>query len=157
MAALQSERVWELERVQENWARPTRPQLLLCDVTEDLGLVRRRTARQWNRVLFLVTAFAAAVCLIAMTARTVQQTMAVRTFPPVSQTLTVHVAKGDTLWQYAARYGDPDQYILARVDTLARANHLSADAVLRPGQTLRIPVQNPAALASLASRHAPRA
>ncbi|GEM_PF-5082746 len=52
----------------------------------------------------------------------------------------ITVGRGDTLWSIAQEYGDPDQYILERVDALAKANNLKRGAVLREGQTLVIPV-----------------
>lgn len=53
------------------------------------------------------------------------------------------VAQGETLWTLAKRYGDPAATQLDRVDTLARANGLSASATIHPGQQLVVPVENP--------------
>lgn len=59
---------------------------------------------------------------------------------PVMATITVQ--PGDTLWSLAKKYGDPNQYILVRMDLLAQANSLRRGDVLRAGQTLTIPVTN---------------
>jgi len=66
--------------------------------------------------------------------------------------VSVHVGKGDTLWRYAARYGDPAAYMPDRVQAIARDNHLRLSAPLAPGQTLRIAVQNPIELAHLSQQ-----
>ena len=62
---------------------------------------------------------------------------------PAAPVISKRVAPGDTLWGYAARYGDPNSYILDRVETIARDNHLSSNVPLVPGQILRIAVRNP--------------
>lgn len=54
----------------------------------------------------------------------------------------VTVKQGDTLWALASRHGDPKQYILKRVDALARINDLGTSSVLYEGQTLIVPVGN---------------
>lgn len=48
-----------------------------------------------------------------------------------AESVTYQVRGGDSLWQIARDYG-------MRVDDLRRLNGLSADAVLRPGQTLKM-------------------
>ncbi len=53
------------------------------------------------------------------------------------------VQRGDSLWSLAKRYGDPNSYILDRVDVLARANKMSSGSTLMPGQRIIIPVSNP--------------
>lgn len=58
--------------------------------------------------------------------------------PPI--TATVSVRSGDTIWGLAQTYGDPDEYILERVDRISRANGLEKGEPLQPGQTLVIPV-----------------
>ncbi len=55
-------------------------------------------------------------------------------------TIRVVVNEGDTLWGLAQRHGNPDRYILARVEEIRTANHLSPRASLQPGQSLVIPV-----------------
>jgi len=64
-------------------------------------------------------------------------------------TLPMTVAPGDSLWTLARRYGDPDSYILDRVDDLARANGMTAGARLVPGQRLLVPVGNPVEIARI--------
>lgn len=54
--------------------------------------------------------------------------------------MEVTVQRGDTLWSVAQNYGDPGEYILARVDKLAKANGLARGAVLDKGQTLVVPM-----------------
>lgn len=56
--------------------------------------------------------------------------------------LEVEVGPGDTLWSIAQEYGDPNEYILARMDRLARANDLKRGEALREGQTLVIPISS---------------
>jgi len=65
---------------------------------------------------------------------------------PPTATATITVQPGDTLWSLAREYGDPDQYILERVNALARANGLGRNRMLREGQTLAIPVSSSAKL-----------
>jgi hypothetical protein len=59
------------------------------------------------------------------------------------------VQRGDSFWSLAKRYGDPNAYILDRVDVLAQANKMSATASLMPGQRIVIPVSNPIEVARL--------
>lgn len=56
-----------------------------------------------------------------------------------AMTTEITVARGDTLWDIAQRYGDPDRYILRRVSDLERANGLRRGEVLREGQRLIVP------------------
>jgi len=60
--------------------------------------------------------------------------------PALPTSIRMTVRSGDTLWSLAKRFGDPDAYILDRVDALASANHLASDARLMPGQQIMIPV-----------------
>ncbi len=59
------------------------------------------------------------------------------------------VQRGDSLWSLAKRYGDPNAYILERVDILAQANKMSSRSALMPGQRIIIPVSNPVEVARL--------
>jgi nucleoid-associated protein YgaU len=52
---------------------------------------------------------------------------------------TVEVRAGDTLWGLAQRHGDQRVSATDRFAALARANHLSPDAPLTPGQRLVVP------------------
>ena len=63
--------------------------------------------------------------------------------------LPMTVQSGDTLWKLAGRYGSPDEYILKRVDKLARANRISSSARLTPGQRIIVPVENPVEVARI--------
>jgi len=51
----------------------------------------------------------------------------------------VSVRSGDTLWSLAAEYGDPDKYILERIDELKQANGLKGGQPLYEGQVLMVP------------------
>lgn len=51
----------------------------------------------------------------------------------------VVVQKGDSLWKLADRYGDPDVYILQRVDAIARRNNIRLGESLQPGDVLYVP------------------
>ena len=55
-------------------------------------------------------------------------------------TQTVVVKPGDTLWQIALRYGDPNVYILDRVEAITRLNHMADDQALVSGQKIRVPI-----------------
>ena len=69
----------------------------------------------------------------------------------ISSTLRVPmiVQPGDSFWSLAKRYGDPNAYILDRVDVLAQANKMSAASPLMPGQRIVIPVSNPIEISRL--------
>jgi len=54
-------------------------------------------------------------------------------------TIRVIVHKGDNLWTYASKYGNPDEYILRRVHKIAKINNLEVNRPLEPGQELIIP------------------
>jgi len=74
--------------------------------------------------------------------------------PPVMAEITV--GSGDTLWGMAQKYGDPDVYILKRVDALVKANALERGSVLREGQRLIIPVTNRSAELYCGAKYASR-
>lgn len=74
--------------------------------------------------------------------------------PPPLESASITVQPGDTLWSLAEEYGDPDEYILERVDVLARANGLRRGQVLREGQTLVVPVGNRSAKEYYGGRYA---
>jgi LysM repeat protein len=69
----------------------------------------------------------------------------------ISGTLRVPmtVQPGDSLWSLAQRYGNPETYILDRVDVLAQANKMPATTSLMPGQRIVVPVSNPAEISRL--------
>lgn len=105
----------------------------------EMSLTRKRRAprvrdrAEW--LLLLITVF----MIILVTGFWVRDSIAGPVEPVIA---TITVQSGDTLWNLAKQYGDPDQYILARVDALAKANGLKRGDVLRVGQTLTIPVTN---------------
>jgi len=55
-------------------------------------------------------------------------------------TQTIVVKPGDTLWQIASRYGDPNVYILDRVEAITRLNHMADGQALVSGQEIRVPI-----------------
>jgi len=136
-----------------------RPRLVLCDVSQvpaparALAAHSHRSRNGWQRSLLslaVVSAFLFLICnciSVLWHNAVVAYAASTRTLAPV---VFVHVGKGDTLWRYAARYGDPANYMPERVQAIASENHLRPSAPLAPGQTLRISVQNPAELARLA-------
>jgi LysM repeat protein len=63
---------------------------------------------------------------------------------PTPTRVITTVQSGDTLWKLARRYGDPEVYILDRIDELANENNLKADSVLQPGQRIAIPIHGEA-------------
>jgi nucleoid-associated protein YgaU len=115
--------------------------------------MRRRGHRQniWETLLFTVTLLALlAYCLTGVVHSLSQLATASDRLPvAVSAVWPVTVHSGDTLWTYAQKYDNSNTYILERVETIARANHLAPDASLAPGQRLLIPVTNPMMLARL--------
>lgn len=48
----------------------------------------------------------------------------------------VRVHTGDTLWRIAERYGNSDEYVLARLDDIRTLNHLADGDALQPGQVV---------------------
>jgi hypothetical protein len=135
-----------------------RPLLVLCDTVGNSSLPvvqknsRHVSVRRWDAILcsaavasvllFFVLSFASSLWHSAAASYT-------SSLMPVAPVITKQVGAGDTLWGYAVRYGDPNSYILERVETIARDNHLSSDTPLVPGQTLHIAVRNPIVLAQI--------
>lgn len=140
---------------------PARPRLVLCDVSQAPAPARaaaarsRRTRHGWQRSLLSLAVACAFLFLICTCVSAlwhnavVAYAQTLRTPVPI---VAVHVGKGDTLWRYAARYGDPAVYMPERVQAIAQENGLRPSASLAPGQTLRITVQNPTLLARLTSQ-----
>jgi nucleoid-associated protein YgaU len=52
----------------------------------------------------------------------------------------VTVGEGDTLWSLAQKYGDPNTYILQRVNQLQSINSIGGRDALQVGQVLLVPV-----------------
>lgn len=100
-------------------------------------------------LLLLVSA-----CLLVFVAGTWATNSIVRHTPPVMATISVQ--SGDTLWNLATEYGDPDQYILKRVNALVEANALKKGQALYEGQTLVIPVGNQSAKLYYGGKYASR-
>ncbi|MBP6964465.1 MAG: LysM peptidoglycan-binding domain-containing protein [Armatimonadetes bacterium] len=94
---------------------------------------RRRRIHQIERTLLLAACSAVLLAVCAWTSR-----LSTPDTPLMNAEITV--ARGDTLWGIAQKYGDPERYILARVEGLAKANGLPRDACLREGQTLLVPL-----------------
>jgi nucleoid-associated protein YgaU len=68
--------------------------------------------------------------------------------------IQVQVRTGDTLWALAQRYGNPDEYILKRVQRLAALNGIGDGVRLHSGMTLEVPVENQAERTRLMSASA---
>ncbi len=143
-------------------ARSLRPQLVLKDLTKEIPVTQpaktppRRSSFRRLENAFLAVSVAAVLLFFFLTfalslMHSVQQSYAAPALPSV--VMIAHTVKhGDTLTRLASRYGDPNTYILAREEQIARANHLSGTAPLVPGQHLRIPVTNPALIAQIEHR-----
>jgi nucleoid-associated protein YgaU len=140
----------------------SRPQLVLKDLTaEQPSCSSHARARRspLHRVENVLLAAAAAAVLLYFfftfalsLVHSIQQSYATPALPSVVM-ISKTVARGDTLTGLAKRYGDPNTYILAREEQIARVNHLSGTAPLVPGQRLRIPVTNPAVIAQIEYRY----
>jgi hypothetical protein len=71
-------------------------------------------------------------------------------------TIRVTVGQGESLWSLARQYGNPDENIQDRIDTLSRANAMPAGSPLLTGQRLLVPVGNPMLIARLQTTVAAR-
>lgn len=147
-----------------NGKRP-QPRLVLHDFTASVPAprmaspLRRKPARRWEG-LACTLAVAAVLCFFLTTfvysAWQSGSAGSAAAFVPAPPVISIRVGHGDTLWRYAARYGDPNSYILDRVESLARDNRISPTTPLSPGQTIRIAVRNPTEIARLQRRHQAR-
>lgn len=97
------------------------------------SLRRRRTVRRVK-----LTILAAAGCLLLLIVGIWTRNLLASDTPVMSIEITV--GAGDTLWNIAREYGDPNEYILERMNKLVKANDLKRGDVLREGQTLVIPI-----------------
>ena len=95
-----------------------------------------------------------ATCILLFVIGIWLRNVAVGSAPPTTVTITVQ--PGDTLWRLAAKYGDPDRYILERVSALAKANGLEKNRMLREGQALAIPVGGKSAKLYYGGKYASR-
>jgi len=132
-----------------------RPRLVLKDISSKPSS-RKRSRRILVRRLEGIFAFSATVSVLLFFAvgavvslfHTVQKSY----FPsavPTQVMITKMVIPGDTLSQFAVRYGDPAVYLPEREEQIARLNHLSGTKPLLPGQHLLIPVTNPLMIAQI--------
>ena len=139
-----------------------RPSLVLKDLTLERSAKNAaspvRHSPFYRLENILLAAAAAAVLLFFLftfalsLVHSIQQKYAASTLPSVVM-ISKSVARGDTLTKLARRYGDPNVYILAREEQIARANNLSGTLPLVPGQHLRIPVTNPIVIAQIERRY----
>ena len=60
---------------------------------------------------------------------------------PSKLLVRVVVQPGDTVWNYAEKYGDPNRYILSRVQEIMQINHMTGEKALTPGQIVVIPTK----------------
>lgn len=139
--------------------RRSRPQLVLKDLTAERPSRSRVQQSPFHRLENVLLAAAAAAVLLYFfltfafsLVHAVQQSYLTPALPPVVM-ISKTVTRGDTLTGLAKRYGDPNIYILAREEQIARANHLSGTAPLVPGQHLQIPVTNPVVIAQIEHYH----
>jgi len=144
-------------REETDWERPQRPRLVLEDYTQPRPAprTRRKIQRRWENILFATAVAAVLLFALASGALSLYRSAAASYASPLASAavLPVTVHPGDSLWTYAQKYGASDVYILDRVEAIARANHLSSDAALVPGQHLLIPVTDPAKIAQLEKAH----
>jgi len=141
--------------------RTPRLHLVLCDVSQAPTQARtvaapvRKSRSGWQRSMLslaVVCAFSFLICTGVSALWHNAVAAYASTLHAPAPVVSVHVGKGDTLWRYAARYGDPGTYMPDRVQAIAHENHLQLSAPLAPGQTLQIAVQNPIELARLTQR-----
>ena len=145
------------EETTSSWKRPERPTLVLEDCTSEQrpSPARPRTRHlvknRWENWLFAAAAATVLLFFLVSFAFSLYRSAAASYQSPLTAAIVVPVKvhTGDTLWTYAKQYGAPDIYILDRVETIARTNHLSSDASLTPGQCLLVPVTNPVKLAQI--------
>ncbi|MDQ2687367.1 MAG: LysM peptidoglycan-binding domain-containing protein [Armatimonadota bacterium] len=151
-----------VEDTTSTWSgQRSRPRLVLHDFSDapaapqaprTVPTHRRKSARRWEGLaLSLTVAVVLGFFLVSFLSSAWQAGVArsASAFAPTAPVISLRVERGDTLWQYAARYGDPNAYILDRVQTIARDNRLSPATPLAPGQTIRITVHNPLEIAKL--------
>jgi LysM repeat protein len=118
------------------------PSVVARSLETDAPVRRTRTAVRVRRirvseasvegVLFLLMA----ASLVILAGSTLGRFLTAPATPPPAR---VVVQKGDSLWKLAARYGDPDVYILRRMDDIARRNNIRQDESLQPGDVLYVP------------------
>jgi LysM repeat protein len=67
----------------------------------------------------------------------------------IAVTVPMRVTPGDSLWSLARRYGNQNQFIVDRVEEMARLNGISSGENILPGQRILVKVENPAEVARL--------
>lgn len=139
-----------------------RPRLVLQDTTEDRALTirsapRKKAVLRWDNLLFTIAAVSVVLFFLGSFAGSLFHSVQAAYAPSLNVPAPVihyTVKNGDTLWKLAARYGDPNSYMLDRVETVARDNHLSSSLPLVPGQHLLLSVHNPQVLAKIEAHSA---
>lgn len=157
------------EDTTSTWKRP-QPRLVLHDFSDPetnptpraprpATALRRKPARRWEGLACTLAVAAVLGFFLTTFVYSAWQSgvgASSASFAPAAPVISLCVGHGDTLWRYAARYGDPNSYILDRVQTISRDNHISPAKPLVPGQTLRIAVRNPVEIAKLQRQHQAR-
>lgn len=89
-----------------------------------------------ERCLLIAAVLVVAVIMLWISVRAVASR-----FAAPAGAVCVKVRAGDSLWAYAEKYGNPNTYILKRVQRIAKMNGIDATHPLQPGQELIIPVE----------------
>lgn len=97
-------------------------------------------AVQREHVGLVFTALVLLLSLVVMTGRILSGPRASAVVSAASLT-TIRVRPGDTLWAIARGHGPTTLDMPARIEALVRVNRLPRNAVLVPGQTLRVPAE----------------
>lgn len=134
------------EFVSEFDETPAGPELRLVDFSAKMATRKskaRTGATKLESRLFSITV--AAVVLFFVVSGTTSILNLGSNLASASQlggttTKTITVQPGDTLWQIASRYGDPNVYILDRVESISRLNHMADGQGLVAGQKIRVPI-----------------
>ena len=134
------------EFVSELNETPVRPQLRLVDFSAKMATRKakaRTGATKLESRLFAITVAAVVVFFVVSGTTSILNlgsNLASASQLGGTPTKTITVQPGDTLWQIASRYGDPNIYILDRVETISGLNHMADGQALVPGQRIRVPI-----------------
>lgn len=129
-----------------------RPSLQLVDYSDDIEQARQKRLRiSYKRRQQFIDNIAVSLVLAIVIICGISSGAAMMHNNNANQSheISLTVKPGDSLWKYAQQYGDPNVYILDRIDQIAGHNHLSGSQALTPGQQLKIVVKNPVLLAKL--------
>jgi hypothetical protein len=136
-----------------SWQNGPRPRLVLCDTTRDAVPVTaksvarpRKPLPRWDSLILGLAVVSVLLFFVVSFFGFLWHSINLAyqpSFGSSTPVITRRVASGDTLWRYASKYGDPNSYILDRVEKIARDNHLSSNSPLVPGQYIKIGVENP--------------